>query len=95
MTDEVRFPLIDYIRNARPSSSIDPDALFVTPFAPRTRIRTQSTIYNIVDHCVREAGIDVSGRRHGRTPCGIPWRRTCSAEKRPSTSYRRRSAIPT
>lgn len=65
MTDEVRFPLIDYIRDARPSSSADPDALFITPHAPRTRIRTQTTIYNIVEHCVREAGIDVAGRRHG------------------------------
>ena len=65
LPDEVRYPLIDYIRNARPESAEDPDALFVTVHAPHTRMRTTSSLYGMLGRCMRAAGIEPGSRHRG------------------------------
>ncbi len=64
LIDEVKLPLIDYIKNARPSSN-DREHIFITPFAPYTTYTNGSVLYNVVKDCMNEAGIDFKGRHHG------------------------------
>lgn len=67
MPDEVRYPPVDCMRNARPDGASDPDHLLVTVNAPHTRMRGAGTLGRIV------------GRRvAARTPCATRSRPTCS-----------------
>ena len=65
LVDEVRYPLIDYIKNARPRSESDPDHLFITVNAPHTRMATASTFGRIVGKCMEAAGVEPGNRHHG------------------------------
>lgn len=64
LLDEVKYPLIDYIRNARHKSA-DPDYVFVTLYAPYTRYQCTSSIFRMVEKCMTVAGISYEGRHHG------------------------------
>lgn len=64
LLDEVRFPLIDYIRNGRHESA-DPEYVFVTLYAPYTRYTCTSSMFRMVETCMRTAGINYEGRHHG------------------------------
>lgn len=64
LTDEVKYPLIDYIRNGRHESA-DPEYIFVTMYAPYTRFKCTSSLFRLVEKCMETAGIDYEGRHHG------------------------------
>lgn len=64
LLDEVKFPLLDYIRNGRHESA-DPEYIFVTLYAPYTKYSCTSSVFRMVEKCMRTAGIDYEGRHHG------------------------------
>ena len=64
LIDEVKFPLIDYIKNGRHESA-DPEYVFVTLYAPYTRFHNTSSIFRMVEKCMDVAGINYEGRHHG------------------------------
>ena len=64
LVDEVRFPLLDYIKNGRHESA-DPEYVFVTMYAPYTRYHHTSSLFRMVGTCMRTAGIEFEGRHHG------------------------------
>ncbi len=64
LLDEVKYPLIDYIKNAR-NQSIDKDFVFVTLHAPFTRYHHTAPIFRMVADCLSAAGIEFKGRHHG------------------------------
>ena len=64
LLDEVKFPLIDYIRNGRHESA-DPEYIFVTMYAPYTRYTCTSSMFRMVEKCMQAAGICYEGRHHG------------------------------
>lgn len=63
MPDEVWLALADYLKNERPD--VGGDRIFVTSFAPYHPIDTQESFHRSVTRAFSEAGVDVSGRRHG------------------------------
>lgn len=64
LVEEVKYPLIDYIKNARPDS-IDKDYIFITINAPYLRYKSSSAIHRMVTESMRIAGIEFEGRHHG------------------------------
>ena len=64
LLDEVKYPLLDYIKNARHKSE-DEDYVFVTLYAPYTKYSCTSSIFRMVDKCMQTAGINYEGRHHG------------------------------
>lgn len=64
LVDEVKYPLIDYIKNARPES-IDTDYIFITINTPYLRYKSSSAIHRMVTESMRIAGIEFEGRHHG------------------------------
>lgn len=64
LVDEVKFPLIDYIKNGRHESA-DSDYVFVTLYAPYTRFRHSSSVFRMVEKSMDVAGINYEGRHHG------------------------------
>lgn len=64
LLDEVKYPLIDYIKNARSQSS-DKDFVFATIHAPFTRYHKTAPIFRMVADCLSAAGIEFNGRHHG------------------------------
>ena len=64
LLDEVKYPLLDYIKNARPDSK-DEEYVFITLNAPHTKLNTGGSIYHIVNKCMNIAGIEFEGRHHG------------------------------
>jgi integrase len=63
LIDEVRYPLLDYLKNARPES--DNPYVLLTLYAPVTNIKHGSTFHSVFTAAIERAGIDYSGRRHG------------------------------
>lgn len=64
LLDEVKYPLIDYIRNGRHESS-DEESVFITLYAPYTKFHCTSSIFRMVEKCMKTAGIEYEGRHHG------------------------------
>lgn len=64
LMDEVKYPLIDYIRNARKNTSND-EFIFIRMKAPFTRYQTGTALCSIVTQALADAGIDATGRHHG------------------------------
>lgn len=64
LVDEVKYPLLDYVKNARPDS-IDSEYIFITINAPHTRYHSASAIHRMVTDSMRIAGIEFEGRHHG------------------------------
>lgn len=64
LLDEVKIPLIDYIKNAR-NESEDTEHIFITLYAPYTPYSNGSILCNVVDSSVKTAGIATDGRHHG------------------------------
>lgn len=64
MLDEVKYPLIDYIRNGRHETS-DAEYIFITMYAPYTRFHNTSSIFRMVEKCMQTAGIQYEGKHHG------------------------------
>jgi integrase len=64
MPDEVKFPLLDYLKNARHGSD-DKDYVLITSYAPYTRLHNVSSIHRAVSKSIERSGIRVDGRRRG------------------------------
>jgi len=64
LIDEVKFPLLDYLKNARPSSD-DKDYILISAYAPYTRYTCTAPIWRIISRCVERAGFDSKGRHRG------------------------------
>lgn len=64
LVDEVKFPLIDYLKNAR-HESCNEEYVLVTCYAPYTRLNHTSSLYGFVSRYMGKAGINVKGRHHG------------------------------
>lgn len=64
LIDEVKFPLLDYIKNGRHTSKND-NYIFTTFYPPYTKFKASSSIYRIVTRAMDIAGIEFKGRHHG------------------------------
>lgn len=64
LLDEIRYPLIDYIKNARYQSS-DTEHIFITLRAPHKAYANGGVLYNVVEACIEKSGIDSGGRHRG------------------------------
>ena len=64
LIDQVRYPLIDYLKNVRPTNT-DLDFIFITKEIPyRQQLELSKHNYIIKNYLVK-AGIDINGRKHG------------------------------
>ncbi len=64
LIDKVKYPLLDYLKNARPSET-DLDYIFITTeknYRHHTELKTHNYI---VKNYLIKAGIDIDGRKHG------------------------------
>lgn len=64
LIDEVKYPLLDYIKNAR-NSSDDKEYIFITLHAPYTKLGCASNIYRIVSEALEKAEISTCNKHHG------------------------------
>lgn len=64
LLDEVKFPLIDYIKNARPDSP-DTAHIFIKRRAPYTCYPDGGGIYAIVSRCIKASGVEIKERHFG------------------------------
>jgi integrase len=65
LIDEVKFPLIDYIKNARNNSSSDTETIIIKTIAPYFKYRTVSPLWHFVSNCVKKSGVSCEGRHYG------------------------------
>lgn len=63
LIDEVKYPLIDYIKNGR-NKSKDQEYIYSTINAPYTKCK-RSNIYNMIVKIMDKTSIDYSNRHHG------------------------------
>lgn len=64
LIDKVKYPLLDYLKNVRPSDT-DLDYIFITTTKPY-RHHIELTKHNyIVKNYLIKSGIDINGRKHG------------------------------
>lgn len=64
LIDEVKFPLLDYLKNGR-HPSIDKNYILTTFYAPYTRIKSNSTIHRAITRAMDLAGVNYEGKHHG------------------------------
>lgn len=64
LMDEVKYPLIDYIKNAR-KGKVDNEFIFIRTKAPFSKYQTGTALCRIVTDAIADAGIDATGRHHG------------------------------
>jgi integrase len=64
LVDEVKFALLDYMKNARPESN-EKECVLISPYAPHARYLHTGSAYRTVSKCIEHAGIDTEGRHHG------------------------------
>ena len=64
LIDEVKYPLLDYIKNGRPQSK-DTEYVFATIYAPYTKYNNTASIFRMVDETMRKAGINYTNKHHG------------------------------
>jgi len=64
MPDEVKFPLLDYLKNVRHASE-ENEYILVTSYAPYTRIHHTASIHRMISKCIERSNLPVGGRRRG------------------------------
>lgn len=64
LVDEVKYPLLDYIKNGR-NPSKDEEYVLSTFYAPYTRMNDTSSIFRFVSRAMEIAGINHEGKHHG------------------------------
>lgn len=65
LLDAVKYPLVDYIRNARKNCGTAQEFVFIRQTAPFTKYKTGKILCRIVTDAMKTAGIDIGGRHHG------------------------------
>jgi integrase len=63
LLDNIKFALIDYIRNSRPQS--DSTYIFVRHRAPHTPYTNSNVFFYVISRYLKEAKVDISNRKHG------------------------------
>ncbi len=64
LIDKVKYPLLDYLKNVRPSTT-DIDYVFITNKKPyRHKVELKTHNYIVKDYLIK-AGVDINGRKHG------------------------------
>ncbi|MGM9848324.1 MAG: site-specific integrase [Bacilli bacterium] len=64
LIDEVKYPLLDYIKNGRPKCE-EKEYIFITLYAPFTRFKATSSIFRMVEGAMKKAGINYANKHHG------------------------------
>lgn len=64
LIDEVKYPLLDHINNARPNN-IKSEYIFLTRKAPYKNYKTGASIYTILKTHIKKIGIDCGNRKVG------------------------------
>ncbi len=64
LIDEVKYPLLDYIKNGRPKCE-EKEYIFVTLYAPFTKFKATSSIFRMVEGTMKKAGINYENKHHG------------------------------
>lgn len=64
LIDEVKYPLLDYIKNGRPQCD-EKEYIFITLSAPYTKFHAVSSISRMVEGAMKKAGINYSNKKHG------------------------------
>lgn len=64
LIDKVKYPLLDYLKNARPTDT-DLDYIFITSDKPYRHHFELKTHNYIVKDYLTKVGIDINGRKHG------------------------------
>lgn len=64
LIDEVKYPLLDYINNARPKN-VNSEYIFLTRKAPYKNLKTGSSIYTILKTHIKKIGVDCGNRKVG------------------------------
>ncbi len=64
LIDEVKYPLLDYIKNGRPQCD-EKEYVFITLYAPFTRFKATSSIFRMVEGAMKKAGINYANKHHG------------------------------
>lgn len=64
LIDEVKYPLLDYIKNGRPKCE-EKEYIFITLYAPFTRFKATSSIFRMVEGAMKKAGINYTNKHHG------------------------------
>jgi site-specific recombinase XerD len=63
LIDEVKYPLLDYLKNARPD--VDDPHILITLCAPHTAYAKNQSLQRVVVKYMDKAGVDYSNRHHG------------------------------
>jgi integrase len=64
LIDEVKFPLLDYLKSVRHESE-DADYVLITAYAPYTRYGCTGSVYKMVANHIKKAGLNTEGRHMG------------------------------
>lgn len=64
LIDEVKYPLLDYIKNGRPQCD-EKEYIFITLYAPYTKFHATSSVFRMVERAMKKAGINYSNKHHG------------------------------
>ena len=64
LIDEVKYPLLDYIKNGRPKCE-EKEHIFITLYAPFTKYGSTSSIFRMVEGAMKKAGINYNNKHHG------------------------------
>jgi integrase len=64
LVDEVKYPLLDYLKNVR-HDSVDKDYVLIKAHAPYERYTCTSSVWKAVSSCVEKAGFADKGRHRG------------------------------
>lgn len=65
LIDEVRFPLLDYLKNGRNYSECDNEYILITMYAPFTKFNSDASIHHFITEVMNKANIDYSNKHHG------------------------------
>lgn len=64
LIDEVKIPLLDYIKNGRHESE-DKEYIFITMKAPYTKFSSSASMHVMVTNAMKEAKINFENKKHG------------------------------
>ncbi len=64
LIDEVKFPLLDYLKNGR-NHSADEEYILSTMYAPYTKFNNTSSIHRMITKAMTIAGVNFENKHHG------------------------------
>ena len=65
LIDEVKFALIDYLKNGRNYSECDSDYILITMHAPFTKFNSDASIHHFITDVMDKANVDYTNKHHG------------------------------